>query len=301
VQKVTDFAAPLFEGDVLPWSLLAEQGQQRLGTATFEVGPTEARWMAEEASGITSAEWHTRNSEPATQRGVAAFDSMFARRFGGEPIQYVLGRWAFRSLDLLVDRRVLIPRPETELLVDLALDALRTMPVVSPVIVDLGTGSGAIALSIAVEVPTAKVIATDVSAAALTVARANLAGTGTAATRVSLYEGSWFGALPDQLTGTFDLVLANPPYISEADPLPDAVREWEPEGALIAGQHGIECVEQILSEALRWLGPLGTAIVEMAPDQTEQAVELALLSGYGTVRIENDLTGRPRFVVASIQ
>jgi len=267
----------------------------------FEVGSAEARWIAEQASGIASAQWHVRNREPATRRGVAAFDAMLLRRLNREPIQYVLQRWAFRSLDLLVDHRVLIPRPETEVLVDLALAELDAMETSSPVVVDLGTGSGAIALSIAIEAPTAVVMATDVSADALSVARANLAGTGTAATRVSLLEGSWFDALPHHLTGTLDLVLSNPPYISETETLPDSVRDWEPQIALVAGPQGIECVEQILTDSRRWLGPQGAVILEMSQVQTTSAAELARLCGYGTVRVQQDLTGRARFVVASIR
>jgi len=257
--------------------------------------------MAEQASGIASVEWHLRNNEPATQRGVAKFDSMLVRRLSGEPVQYVLGRWPFRSLDLLVDRRVLIPRPETEVLVDLALAELRATTVSRPVVVDLGTGSGAIALSVAMESPSAQVVATDLNPEALLVARANLAGVGTVAVRVSICEGSWFDALPDHLIGNVDLVLSNPPYVSETEVLPDSVRDWEPESALVAGTRGIECVEQILLGSPRWLGPEGSVILEMASDQTVPAVELARLSGYGTVRVEKDLTGRPRFVVASIR
>ncbi len=143
-------------------------------------------------------------------------DEMVARRAKGEPLQYVLGRWGFRTLDLMVDRRVLIPRPETEVVAGLAIDALPT----SGVLVDLGTGSGAIALSAAAERwPDVEVWATDASAEALAVARANLAGLGRRGAVVRLVEGDWFVALPHELRGHVDVLVSNPPYVAATDPL----------------------------------------------------------------------------------
>src|SRR5438105_5970876 len=143
---------------------------------------------------------------------------MVARRAAGEPLQYVLGRWAFRTLDLMVDRRVLIPRPETEQVVEVALAEARRLH--ARIAADLGTGSGAIALSLAAELPGVDVWATDVSADALAVARANLAGIGTfAAARVRIQEGDWFGALPPELRGRLDIVVSNPPYIGDDESL----------------------------------------------------------------------------------
>src|SRR5688500_2404619 len=155
---------------------------------------------------------------------------MVERRAAGEPLQYVLGAWGFRSLDLYVDRRVLIPRPETEQVVEVALAELRALGAAKPLVVDLGTGSGAIALSIAPEVPTSQVWATDASPAALAVARANLAGIGRAAARVRLEHGSWFAALPKLLQGRVDMVISNPPYVADGDTLPPEVADWEPAG-----------------------------------------------------------------------
>ncbi len=138
--------------------------------------------------------------EPATVRGVARLDAMVARRSTGEPLQYVLGRWGFRLLDLMIDRRVLIPRPETEIVAERALDELRRLdPDDIPVVVDLGTGSGAIGLSLAREHGSAEVWITDVSTDALDVARANLAGLGRHGSRVRAVEGSWFEPLPVEL------------------------------------------------------------------------------------------------------
>src|SRR5262249_11877507 len=163
------------------------------------------------------------------------------------------GRWSFLQLDLLVDRRVLVPRPETEVVALAALDEATRLgarrgvrnawmgtDVVFPV-ADLGTGSGALALTLAVELPDAEGWATDGSEHALAVARANLAGIGRAATRVRLATGSWFDALPSSLRGTLRIVVSNPPYIAEreVDTLPDAVVSWEPYGALVAGPTGL--------------------------------------------------------------
>src|SRR5690606_38267662 len=148
----------------------------------------------------------------ATVRGAIHLDAMLARRERGEPLQYVMGRWGFRSLDLLVDDRVLIPRPETEVLAGLALDEVRRLG--APIAVDLGTGSGAIALSLAAEQPGLEVWGTDASEDALAVARANLAGLGRAATRVRLVAGDWFAALPAELAGRIGVVVSNPPYVA---------------------------------------------------------------------------------------
>ena len=143
-----------------------------------------------------------------------------ARREAGEPLQYVVGSWGFRRLDLAVDRRALIPRPETEVTAEVAIDAARR--IAEPIVVDLGTGSGAIGLSVAWECRHAHVWATDRSSEALEVARANLAGLGRAGARVRLAAGDWFGALPDDLVGRVDVAVSNPPYVRLDDPFSHA-------------------------------------------------------------------------------
>jgi release factor glutamine methyltransferase len=283
------------------WRALAHDAQAQLAAAGIEAPATEARWLAEEASGIEPGSWFAERDELARQRAVSSFDAMLGRRLTGEPIQYVLGRWSFRSLDLAIDQRVLIPRPETESLVDLALREMERVAAKCPVVVDLGTGSGAIALSIASEHRTATVVATDASPDALTVARSNVAGIGMAGARVTLHEGSWFEALPPDMANTIDLVVSNPPYISADETLPASVREWEPEMALVAGPRGIEAVELILVQARSWLAPHGSVVLEMASDQTATACELAQIAGYGRSIVAPDLTGRARFVVAGLE
>jgi release factor glutamine methyltransferase len=227
-------------------------------------------------------------------------DLMVERRLAGEPLQYVLGRWGFRSLDLFVDRRVLIPRPETEMVAGLAIDelkAMRSAGIDRPVAVDLGTGSGAIGLSIAVEVERAEVWITDASADALVVARSNLIGIGRAATRVQITEGSWFGALPPELLGSIDVIVSNPPYVATDDAVEDIVREWEPQSALFAGADGLDDIRTILKDAPSWLRPGGVLILEMDPLQLETVSELARASGFVGIETHVDLAGRDRALV----
>jgi release factor glutamine methyltransferase len=249
--------------------------------------------------------------EPAPPRAAADFDGMVVRRESGEPLQYVVGRWGFRSLDLMLDARVLIPRPETEQVVEVAMEELaralggpegiRRDP--GPAAADLGTGSGAIALALAAEVPGLEVWGTDSSEGALAVARANLAGlAGMAATRVRLARGSWYSALPQQLRGRLSLVVSNPPYVSEAEvaQLPAEVADWEPREALVAGPSGLEAVGAVLAEAPEWLGPGGAAVIEIAPHHEAAATSMARAAGFADVHVRADLSGRSRAVIGRL-
>jgi release factor glutamine methyltransferase len=271
-----------------------------LAGATDRVGLADARRIVQAASGREGSEWVLGLDAPAPRRGVAAVDAMVARRAAGEPLQYVLGRWGFRALDLLVDRRVLIPRPETEVVAELAIDELRRLgggdrPVAAA---DLGTGSGALALSLAAEVLTAQVWGTDRSADALAVARANLAGLGRPGSRVRLAAGDWFAALPAELRGHLDLVVSNPPYVGEDEALPPEVADWEPREALVAGPAGDEALLRILAEAPSWLARPGTVVLELAPAQAASVATGATAAGAAEVRVRPDLTGRERVLVA---
>jgi release factor glutamine methyltransferase len=256
----------------------------------------EARWLVEEASGWEGADHVLHLDDAVTKRGIARFDAMRQRRLAGEPIQYVLGHWPFRTLDLMLDQRVLIPRPETEGLVDHALAAL---PDGRCLAIDLGTGSGAIALSLVAEHEDVEVVASDVSADALAVARANLTGIGMrAAPRVQLVQGDWFGGLPADLRGRARLVVANPPYVAGSDPLPDEVVDWEPAGAIVAGTTGLEALERIVAEAPDWLEPGGTLVCELGESQGDAVLALAEAAGFAEARIEPDLAGKSRVLVA---
>lgn len=278
------------------WRELLVEARERLGSTV------DARRIVERASGYDGAEQHLRLDDAVTIRAAAHFEQMVERRATGEPLQYVLGAWGFRTLDLYVDSRVLIPRPETETVVEVALAELRNLGCRAPVAVDLGTGSGAIALSLAREVPGIEVWAVDRSADALAVARANLAGLGRAGARVRLAEGSWFEPLPPIVRGRIDLVVANPPYVAEreVDDLPPEVAHWEPRSALVSGPTGLEDIAAIVDEAPRWLSRPGALVVEIAPHQRAAAVDLARDAGFDAVDVRPDLAGRARALVARV-
>ena len=283
---------------MLSWRELRDESAARLADAGIDDPLQEVRWIAERASGRTAAEQAGSFDEPVTEREVAFVDQMVRRRADGEPLQYVLGRWAFRTLDLLVDRRVLIPRPETEVVAGLAIDALASLerPAVA---VDLGTGSGAIALSLAVERwPHIEVWATDASPDALSVARATLAGLGRRASVIRLVEGDWFAALPAALQGRVDVIVSNPPYVAAGDVLPPEVAGWEPTDALLAGADGLDDLRRIVADAPRWLAPGGVLVSEIGETQGAAVVELAEAAGLINVTIAPDLAGRDRALVA---
>lgn len=278
----------------ISWRSLLAETTELLGDAVV------ARWVCEEASGAAGAEFTMRLDDLATARAVARLDAIVARIRAGEPVQYALGHWAFRRLDLLVDRRVLIPRPETEWVVEHALGLLasRERPWT---VVDLGTGSGAIGLSIAAERwhRGMQVWLTDASADALDVARANTSGIGRAAAAVRVVSGSWFAALPPELAGRVDLVIANPPYVADGDPQVEAVvREWEPASALFAGADGLDDLRVIVADAPRWLAPGGALVLEIGSGQGATVAAMAAAAGLDEIRVSPDLAGHDRIVSA---
>jgi release factor glutamine methyltransferase len=261
-----------------------------------------ARWICEEASGLDGHEFLGALDEPATERMVHRLDEIVARVRGGEPVQYALGHWAFRRLDLMVDRRVLIPRPETELLVELAL--ARAAELDGHIIAaDLGTGSGAIGLSLAAELPLDRITVhlTDNSVDALDVARANAIGLGRRAVNVRFGLGSWFAALPHEVRGTLDLVVANPPYIADGDPeLEAAVLDWEPADALFAGADGLDAIRVIAADAVSWLRPGGWLLLEIGHRQGAAVIAVLTGAGLSEVVVLPDLVGRDRFAVSRV-
>ncbi len=285
------------------WAELAASARRRLGN------PREAQWLTEEASGRPASDWRG----PATPRGEARLSDMVERRLAGEPLQYVIGHWPFRDLDLMVDPRVLIPRPETEVTAEVALEeATRAgcrrgkdpwgsrAPTVA--VADLGTGSGALALALAGELPEAEVWATDADPDALAVASANLAGAGVVATRVRLTQGLWYEALPDALRGRLVVIVSNPPYVAQAEfaALPAEVRDHEPRAALVPGPRGSEALEHLVDGASAWLAPGGALVLEMAPSQAAALSARAAATGYREVEVRPDLCGRERVLVARV-
>ena len=260
----------------------------------------QARWICETACGLDGDEFLAELDEPATERMVAQLDAMVARYRAGEPLAYVMGHWSFRTIELMVDRRVLIPRPETEVVAGRALELARGVAGQRRV-VDLGTGSGAIGLSLAAELPLTgtEVWLTDYSNDAVDVARANAIGLGRAAANVRVCHGSWFDALPVDVRGEIDVVVSNPPYIADGDPeVAESVLEYEPHTALFAGDDGLDDVRTIARDAREWLRSGGWLVMEIGYLQGDAVKALLEGFGYADVTIANDLTGRPRIAEA---
>ena len=266
----------------------------------------EARWLCEHASGLDRVELDAARDEVVSQRCGVALRAMVARRLTGEPLQYVMKSWAFRHLDVLVDNRVLIPRPETEVVVQVALDLAREM--ISKTnsklrVADLGTGSGVIGLSLASELPRGsnEVWLTDLSADALEVARANLAGLGLINGDVRVAQGSWFAALPSELKNSFDLIVSNPPYIALYDPsVESSVLNHEPHLALFAGSDGLDAYREIISHADEWLATNGWIVLEIGHQQGDAVRELLAQNSFKQIEIRKDLAGRDRIALAKI-
>jgi release factor glutamine methyltransferase len=219
--------------------------------------------------------------EPAESR---AFSEAVRRRLRREPVAYILGHKGFRHIELEVDRRVLVPRPETEMLVEVALSLDPSS------VLEIGTGSGAVALAVADEIPACRVTAGDASADALAVAGSNARRLGLA-DRVSFFEGTW------PQPGRFDLIVANLPYVATGDELPPEVRDWEPSSALFAGESGLEAFEQVL-DSLDASGVRAPAIaLEIGHGQADEVSALVRGAGFGSTRLLRDLAGLERVVL----
>ncbi len=247
----------------------------------------DAELLLAEATGLSRAQLAAGPDSGIESAAARSFAEFVRRRLRREPVAYILGRRGFRRLELQVDRRVLIPRPETELLVDLALE-------LEPgTVLDVGTGSGAIALAVADELPGARVLGTDLYADALDVAERNAIHLGLA-DRVSFEPGS----LP--ASGSFDLLLANLPYVSAPDwrGLEPDLRDFEPRGALTPGETGLEAIEAMLGElALRDEITAATIGLEVGEGQARTVAELVRRAGYEAVEVRPDLAGIERVVV----
>jgi release factor glutamine methyltransferase len=235
-----------------------------------ESADAEARWIAQAAG----------EHDPA---------GLVARRLAGEPLQYVLGTAAFRRLELAVGPGVFIPRPETELVAERAMELLPR----GGVLVDLCTGSGAIALSVADERPDARVFATEVSPAAAAWAERNRSSLGLP---VELHAGDLFDPLPGDLRGEVDVVVSNPPYVDEAERslLPRDVVDHEPHEALFAPGSGTSVVRRIAAAAPEWLRDGGRLVLEIGETQGRAVAELLRENGFAEVSIRTDLNGRDR-------
>jgi release factor glutamine methyltransferase len=272
-----------------------------LNAAGVEDPRLDAEVLLAEASGRVRAALHADLDGEVSPAAGRCFGELVRRRLRREPVAYILGRKGFRHIELRVDRRVLIPRPETELLVELALELHPAR------VLDVGTGSGAIALAVAGELPQCQVTATDASAEALEVARANAARLGLA-DRVEFVEGT----TPEE--GEFDLVLANLPYVAERDwpSLQPEVTRWEPREALLAGPDGLDSYRTLFGHRGSALFPSGeqsattqrvmsalapAVAVEVGEGQAAAVAELVRGAGFAEVEVRRDLAGIERVVV----
>jgi release factor glutamine methyltransferase len=236
--------------------------------------------------------------ETLTAEQTRAFDGLARRRRAGEPVAHLTGTREFWGLSFRVSPAVLIPRPETETLVELALASL---PVERDVaVLDLGTGSGAIAIAIAHERSRARVLATDVSPAALAIARENATRIGVA--NVEFIESDWFDRLEAEVPDArFDLIASNPPYVAGGDPhLGDGDVRFEPLRALAAGADGLDAIRHIAANAARWLVPGGSLVIEHGFDQSARVLELFVAAGFSAIASARDLAGIPRVVAGTL-
>jgi release factor glutamine methyltransferase len=227
--------------------------------------------------------------EGLTSQEAKLFGRALCRRCVGEPLQHVTGEQGFRRIVLRVRPGVFVPRPETEILVQTVLEGLES--VAAPTVVDVATGSGAVALAIADELPEATVLATDLSPEAVALAGENADALGTP---ITVIEGDLLDALPAELRGSVDAVVCNPPYVPEEDrdSLPADVRA-EPDQAVFGG---IELYERLFSEAVRWLAPGGLVAVEIEERTAAVVSKAAVHAGFEAIAVRQDLTGRDRVV-----
>jgi release factor glutamine methyltransferase len=237
---------------------------------------------------------YAHSERELTGAEVARYDECIERRASGVPSQYITGHQEFWGLDLIVSPAVLIPRPETEHIIEVVLELLKQNPVQRPRVVDVGTGSGAIALALAHSLPEADVLAVELSREALDVAQANAA-------RLQLDRVRF--AQSDVLAGvildaSFDFVVSNPPYVAltEADKVQDVVKKFEPRMAVFAGEHGLDVIHRLIPQALAALKSDGWLLMEIGFSMSEAV--MALLSGWNEVHAVPDLAGIPRVIVA---
>lgn len=268
-----------------------QQGADALGAGLNidqRVSRLEAQILLCHAIQQPRAHLAAHDRDPILPEQAAAFDALLQRRLGGEPIAYILGEREFYSLAFRVTPAVLIPRPETELLVELALERL---PADSSVrVLDLGTGSGAVAVTLALHLPRAEVVAVDQSAAALEVARENSQQLG--ADNLHLIQSNWFSALEQE---KFDLIVSNPPYIAANDPhLTQGDVRFEPPAALASGEDGLDDIRTIVRGAATHLKPGGWLLFEHGYDQAAACRELLARAGFEQVASAADLASIER-------
>ncbi|NLE23522.1 MAG: peptide chain release factor N(5)-glutamine methyltransferase [Actinobacteria bacterium] len=291
-------ARPVSVGDALRGAAVS------LRTAGVSRSPRlDAELLLAQALGVSRAELFREADRELTAEEAAAFEHLLDRRLAREPVAYILGRRAFRTIDLELTPDVLIPRPETETVVEVALEALRGMPITGPdpedepLALDVGTGSGCIALAIAAEDPFVRVVASDVEPGALAVARGNAARLGLAR-RVEFVLSDLFADVGER---PFDLIVSNPPYIpaDEYVSLEPNVRDYEPRRALYGGEDGLDVYRRLVPGAALLLRPGGMLVLEVGAGQADAVAGIIRRAGaYEEPGRRDDLAGIARVVYA---
>lgn len=266
---------------------LLAPARSRLAAAPFAASPREALLLLGAVMGWSEAQVLARDGAEVPPEHATAFAELLERRLRGEPVAYLLGRREFWGRSFAVDGRVLVPRPETEHLVEEALEL--ALPA-HPQVLDLGTGSGCLAVTLALELPGSRVVAVDRSAGALAVARRNAAALGAG---VAFAAGDWATAL--DVTGV-DLVVSNPPYLDPAEPVVAEVTDWEPASALWGGAGGLAAVAALLGSLDRLRGGI-PVLLEIGAGQLPRLATLAAAAGWRLDGSRADLAGIPRVAV----
>ena len=277
-------------GRLIPWAA------NYLDKYQVEAARLSGELLLAKVLDCTRLELYLRFDQPLAPEELAAYKELILRRRAHEPVAYILGSREFWGLEMACGPGVLVPRPESEHLVEQALERLRELE--APRVLDLCTGSGAVALALAHELPEAQVVATDISTEALTWARHNAENLGLAS-RVSLKQGDLWEAVAAAV-GFFDLITANPPYVAagEWEELPPEVREFEPRLALHGGADGLDAVRNIIAGAGAHLRPLGWLLMELGAGQAARARKLAQASGaFDSAEMVKDLAGVERVLV----
>lgn len=275
-----------------------ERARRRLANAGRDAPRREAEWLLMDVLDCDRGPLYARAERPVPPAAAARFDEMVARCVAGEPLQHVLGYTSFRGLRIEVSSAVMIPRPETEEVAGAALAAIEAVE--RPRVLDVGTGSGCIALALKHERPDAVVQGWDVSADALAVARQNAGRLGL---DVHFAEADLFSdAEPSAHNGPVDLLVSNPPYIpdDEADTLPAVVREYDPPEALFAGEDPLRFYRRLADRAPALCEPGAAVVLETHADYAAAAADVLRRAGLRDVAVDDDLSGRPRILTARV-
>lgn len=269
--------------------------RDKFRAAGIDTPELDARRLAEAAFGFGRADLTLREAEPAPPALLERLQSYAARRLAGEPVARILGVQEFYGLSFELNAATLVPRPETELLVDLAIQELSQIP--NPRLLDLGTGTGAIAVAVLANLRRAKAVAVDLSPDAIEAARKNAERNGVGES-LDLRQGSWFKPLGQE--ERFDAILSNPPYIESAaiDTLQREVRHFDPRLALDGGPDGLEPYRVIAASARQWLTPEGVLMVEIGSTQSGAVEEILGAAGFASLRTQKDIAGLDRVVIA---